>query len=310
MAITTGPEPALEADASVARTARATSWYPYLLIAPAIGTLVLVSLTPFLYAAYLSFHEMNYAQMGGWAGFANYASLLGDARFWNSVKVAVIFTAIAVPVEFMLGLAGALILNQGIRFRRAIVPLMFVPTMMAPIVVGLLWKIMLAGSWGLVSYNILERFGIVSGTSVFASPDMALYALIFIDIWQWTPFLLLAFFAGLQALPLNPYRAAAVDGATPVQSFFRITLPLLAPLIAVMVLLRMIDAFKVFETIFILTAGGPGTATEMPSIYGYKLVFEFWKLGEATALAVVIWVLFFVFCNIFYFVAKKKLRAF
>lgn len=285
-------------------------WYPYALIAPAMLTLVVVSLVPFLYAAYLSFHEMNYAKMGDWAGFANYASLLSDERFWNSVKVAVIFVAIAVPVEFMLGLTGALILNQGIRFRRAIVPLMFIPTMMAPIVVGLLWKIMLAGSWGLISYNVLERFGLLQGTSVFASADIALYALILVDIWEWTPFLLLAFYAGLQALPLNPFRAAAVDGATPLQSFFRITLPLLTPLIAVILLLRLIDAFKIFETIFILTGGGPGTATETPGIFGYKLVFEFWKLGEATALAVVIWLLFFVFCNVFYYVAKKHLRAF
>lgn len=310
MAITTEPESSVDENGVTAGSPPARSWYPYLLITPAIGTLVLVSLIPFLYAAYLSFHEMNYAQVGDWSGFANYASLLGDERFWHSVKVAVIFVAIAVPLEFMLGLAGALILNQGIRLRRAIVPLMFIPTMMAPIVVGLLWKLMLAGSWGLLSYNVLERFNILSGTSVFASPELALYALILIDVWQWTPFLLLAFFAGLQALPQNPFRAAAVDGATPLQSFFRITLPLLTPLIAVMVLLRLIDAFKVFETIFILTAGGPGTATETPGIYGYKLVFEFWKLGEATALAVVIWLLFFIFCNIFYFLAKKKLNAF
>lgn len=290
--------------------ARKRFWYPYALIAPAMLTLVVVSLVPFLYAAYLSFHEMRYAEVGDWAGFANYASLLGDERFWNSVSIAVIFVGIAVPVEFMLGLAGALILNQGIRFRRAIVPLIFIPTMMAPIVVGLLWKIMLAGSWGLLSYNVLERFNILPGTSVFASPDFALYALIIVDIWEWTPFLILAFYAGLQALPLNPFRAAAVDGASPGQMFFRITLPMLTPLIAVIVLLRLIDAFKIFETIFILTGGGPGTATETPGIFGYKLVFEFWKLGEATALAVVIWLLFFIFCNVFYYVAKKQLKAF
>ena len=115
------------------------------------------------------------------------------------------FVPIAVPIEFMLGLAGALVLNQSIRGRVVFVPLLFIPTMMAPIVVGLVWKIMLAGSWGLISYNVLERFGILIGdTSIFASPNLALYALIFVDIWQWTPFMMLAFFAGLQALPLGP----------------------------------------------------------------------------------------------------------
>jgi multiple sugar transport system permease protein len=122
--------------------------------------------------------------------------------------------------------------------------------------------------------------------------------------------MIIAFYAGLQALPLNPYRAARVDGASPFQMFVRITVPLMMPLMAVMVLLRIIDAFKVFDTIFLLTGGGPGNATESPSVFGYKLVFEFWKLGEASAFAVVIWVLFFVFCNLFYQIAKNKLKAF
>jgi multiple sugar transport system permease protein len=122
--------------------------------------------------------------------------------------------------------------------------------------------------------------------------------------------MMLAFFAGLQALPVNPYRAAAVDGADPVQTFFRLTLPMLSPLLAVIGLLRLIDAFKVFDTIFLLTGGGPGTATESPSILAYKLVFEYWQVGEASALAVLVWISFFVFCSAFYHVARKRLNAF
>lgn len=285
-------------------------WFPYLLIAPTMIMLTLVALVPFLYAAYLSFHQMNYAQMGELAGFANYADVLTDPRFWHSVWIATLFVLIAVPVEFGLGLVGALVLHQRIRFRSIFVPILFVPTMMAPIVVAILWKIMLAGSWGLLSYNVLERFGLFSETSIFASPDLALYALIFIDIWEWTPFMTLALFAGLQSLPVNPFLAASVDGARPRQTFVRLTLPMLAPLIAVIVLLRIIDAFKIFDTIFLLTAGGPGTATESVSLLTYKMVFDFWELGPATATAVIIWVLFFVFCNVFYRVAKKKLNAF
>ena len=132
---------------------------------------------------------------------------------------------IAVPIEFMLGLVGAMVLNQSVKGRNLLVPLLFMPTMMAPIVVGLLWKIMLAGSWGLLSYNVIERFHLIGETSVFASPGLALYALIFVDIWQWTPFMMLAFFAGLQALPLAPYRAAAIDGANAAQVLFYVTLP-------------------------------------------------------------------------------------
>jgi multiple sugar transport system permease protein len=296
------------AAAAGSRTGR--FWYPYLLIAPTMITLVIVSLIPFLYVLYLSVHEVRYGQVRDFAWFANYETLLSDLRFWNSMLVATIFVLIAVPLEFMLGLTGALILNRGIRFRRVIVPFLFIPTMMAPIVVGLLWKIMLAGSWGLISYNLLERFGWFTDASIFASPNAALYALILVDVWQWTPFMMLAFFAGLQSLPVNPYRAAAVDGANPVQTFFKLTLPMLSPLLAVIGLLRLIDAFKVFDTIFLLTGGGPGTATESPSILAYKLVFEYWKVGEASALAALVWISFFLFCSVFYHVARTRLNAF
>lgn len=284
--------------------------FPYALIAPAMVTLVLVALVPFLFTAYLSLHQMSYARVGAWAGLENYVALLRNGRFWHSVWISTLFVAIAVPLEFAMGLAGALILNQGVRLRALIVPILFVPSMMAPVVVGILWKIMLAGSWGLLSVNVLERWGIVRDTSVLASPALALYALVLIDVWQWTPFVMLALFAGLQSLPLSPYRAAAVDGASALQVFRRVTVPLLTPLMAVVVLLRLIDAFKVFDTIFLLTGGGPGNSTEAVSVFTYKMVFEFWNLGPATATAVVIWVMFFVGSNVFYQIARRKLGAF
>ena len=287
-----------------------TLWFPYALIAPTMITLTVVSLIPFIYTIYLTFHKMNYAQAGEFIGLANYRELLATRAFWHSVWVTTVFVAIAVPVEFTLGLAGALLLHQRVRWRQAAIPLLFIPTMMAPVVVAILWKIMLAGAWGMLSYNILERFGILKEVSAFASADLALYALIFVDVWEWTPFMTLAFFAGLQSLPQNPYRAAAVDGATPVQAFFRLTIPLMIPLMAVIVLLRFIDSFKIFDTIFLLTAGGPGVATESVSIFAYKTVFSYWRMGTATVTAVVIWVLFFVFCNLFYQVAQRKLKAF
>lgn len=296
--------------ANAARASRERFWYPYLLIAPTMITLTLVSLVPFIYTVYLSFHAAKFGRVTDFIGFDNYLHLLSDTRFWNSIGVALVFVCIAVPIEFMLGLVGALVLNQHVKGRSILIPLLFMPTMMAPIVVGLLWKIMLAGSWGLISYNVLERFHLIGQTSAFASPGLALYALVFVDIWQWTPFMMLAFFAGLQALPLGPYRAAAVDGANGVQVFFHITLPMLAPLLVVIGLLRLIDAFKVFDTVYILTGGGPGISTETPSILANKMTFEFWNIGEASALAVLVWIAFFVFCNIFYQVAKKRLNAF
>jgi len=285
-------------------------WYPYILIAPTMITLTIVGLIPFLFTVLLSVLELKFGQVKGFAGFDNYTELLGDPRFWESLKVTFLFVIIAVPIEFMLGMIGALALSQRIYLRSVLIPFLFIPTIMAPIVVGLLWKIMLAGSWGFLSYNILEQLDILAGTSVFASPNLALYGIVLVDVWQWTPFMMLAFFAGLQAMPVNPYKAAAVDGATPIQIFFKITLPMMAPLLAVIGLLRLIDAFKIFDSIFLLTSGGPGTSTESISMLAYKTTFEFWRIGEASALAVVIWILFFLFCNVFYQVAKKKLKVF
>lgn len=285
-------------------------WYPYAMIAPALLVLVVVSLLPFCFAVFLSFHEANFGQVGAMSGFDNYLKLFQNERFWNSLLVAVKFVLIAVPLEFMLGLGGALILNQRIWGRSVLLPLLFIPSMMAPIVVGLLWKVMFAGSWGLISYNVLERFGLLAGTSAFSSTDYALLALALVDVWQWTPFMMLAFFAGRQSLSLSPYRAAAVDGANAWQMFRRVTLPMMAPLLAVIGMLRCIDAFKVFDSIFILTAGGPGTATESPSILAYKMSFEQWRIGESAAFAVLVWIGFFLVCNVFYRIAKKKLNAF
>jgi multiple sugar transport system permease protein len=302
-----GYSPVSEAKVS---SVRQRFWYPYALIAPTMITLVVVALIPFIFTIYLSFHQMDFAQVGRFSGITNYKVLLSNPAFWHSVLVTTIFIAIVVPIEFALGLLGALLLHQKIKFRKVVLPLLFVPTMMAPVVVAILWKIMLAGSWGLLSYNILERFNILSEISVFGSKELALYGIIFVDIWEWTPFMAIAFFAGLQSLPMNPYRAAAVDGATPLQSFFRLTLPLMAPLMAVIGLLRFIDAFRIFDTVFLLTSGGPGSATETVSIFTYKRVFNFWDMGVATATAVVIWILFFIFCNVFYQIAQKKLKAF
>jgi multiple sugar transport system permease protein len=310
MSTATPTRPLTSRDAEAAASATGSGVYPYLMIAPTMLTLVVVGLVPFLCAVFFSLHEMKYGRLGAFVGLGNYLKLLTDARFLNCLWVALVFVGVAVPLEFVLGLVGALILNRRVLFRRIIVPLLFVPTMIAPVVVGLIWKIMLAGSWGLLSYNVIERFGWLPTSSIFASPRFALYALIFVDVWQWTPFMVVAFFAGLQALPVNPYRAAAIDGAGARQIFFRLTLPMLTPLLVVIGLLRLIDAFKVFDSIFILTGGGPGIATESPSIFAFKTTFEFWEIGEASALAVLIWLLFFAFCNVFYQVAKTRLKAF
>lgn len=286
------------------------AFYPYLLILPAMATLIAVALVPFLYTLTLSFRKMTYTTAGPFVGLENYARLLGDNLFWNALGVTGIIIATAVPLEFILGLGVALLLHQKIYGQRVLLPVLFIPTILAPVVVAIIWKIMLAGSWGFLTYTVLERFGLLQQTSVFGSPVWALVALVGIDVWEWTPFMALGLFAGLQSLPVNPYVAAAVDGASPWQTFWRLTWPMLIPLMCVLGLLRMIDAFKLFDTVFLLTGGGPGVATETVSLYVYKRVFDFWDLGKASASAVIVFLLFFGFANVFYRVARKWLRAF
>ncbi len=284
--------------------------YPYLLIFPAMATLVAVALIPFLYTVTLSFRKMTFTTAGPFAGVENYSRLLGDHLFWNALQVTGLIILAAVPLEFLGGLAVALLLHQKIYGRRVFLPVLFIPTILSPVVVAIIWKIMLAGSWGLLTYTVLDRFGFLQGTSVFSSPTWALVALVGIDVWEWTPFMALGLFAGLQSLPVNPYVAAAVDGASPWQTFWRLTWSMLTPLMCVLILLRLIDAFKIFDTVFLLTGGGPGVATETVSLYVYKRVFDFWDLGKASASAVIVFLIFFVFANLFYKVAQKWLRAF
>jgi multiple sugar transport system permease protein len=284
--------------------------YPYLLLLPALATLVAVALVPFLYTVTLSFRTMTYTTPGAFAGLANYERLFGDHLFWNALGVTGLIIAAAVPLELLAGLGTALLLHQRLHGRRLLLPVLFVPAILSPVVVAMTWKILLAGSWGFLTYTVLDRLGFLGQTSVFSSPTWALVALVGIDVWEWTPFMALALFAGLQSLPVNPYVAAAVDGASPLQTFRRLTLPMLTPLICVLLLLRVIDAFKIFDTVFLLTGGGPGVATETVSLYIYKRVFEFWDLGKAAAAAVLVFLLFFVFTNVFYQVARRWLRAF
>lgn len=287
-----------------------TRFFPYLLILPAMVTLTGVALVPFLYTLSLTFRKMSMVTAGEFAGIANYSRLLSDHLFWNAIKVTGIIIAIAVPLEFAGGLVIALLLHQRIYGRRVLLPILFIPTILAPVVVAIIWKIMLAGSWGFLTYNVFNKLGLLTETSVFSSGPLALITLIGIDVWEWTPFMALALFAGLQSLPVNPYRAAAVDGASGWQVFRRLTIPMLTPLMAVIGILRLIDAFKIFDTVFILTGGGPGVATEAASVYIYKRVFDFWELGKASVSAIVVFLIFFLFANAFYKVAQKWLRAF
>jgi multiple sugar transport system permease protein len=285
-------------------------WFTVALLAPALLALVLVGIVPFSYTIFISLHATNFIRIEEFVGIDNYRELLTSDVFWHAVGVTAIILVVAVPLQILLGLGFALLFHRGVFGGRVLSPALLLPSVLAPTVVAIIWKIMLAGTWGFLTYEFFDRFGILEESSVFSVPTAALAAIIGIDVWQWTPFITLALFAGLQALPVTPFRAAAVDGASAWQAFRYLTLPMLLPLIAVLFMLRLIDTFKIFDTVYILTGGGPEDATETISLYLYKQVFSFFEVGRAAAAAVIIFLMFFVLASIAYQLLSKRLKLF
>lgn len=288
-------------------------WFPYLLIAPSLLALVLVGLYPFLYMLSLSFRRLDFRRLGTegpFVGFDNYRALFAEPVFWSSLKTTALVVLAAVPMEIVLGFAIALLFQREFPGKRLAVTVTVVPTVLAPVAIAVMWKILLASQWGFLTYNVLYRFGLFTETSIFGVAEWALAAIIAIDVWEWTPFTFLVFLAGLNSLPVKPYEAAAVDGATGWQVFRHLTVPLLSPFLVVMTFIRLIDAFKIFDTIYILTKGGPGTATESISIFAYRFNFEYWKLSETSALAIVVFLIFFMTFSVLFTVAQRRFRIF
>ena len=293
-----------------ARAGKRGRWFTVALLAPALLALVLVGIVPFSYTIFISLHATNFIRIEEFVGLENYRELLTSDVFWHAVGVTAIILVIAVPLQILLGLGFALLFHRGVFGGRILSPALLLPSVLAPTVVAIVWKIMLAGTWGFLTYEFFDRFGILAESSVFSVPTAALAAIIGIDVWQWTPFITLALFAGLQALPVTPFRAAAVDGASGWQTFRYLTLPMLLPLMAVLFLLRLIDTFKIFDTVYLLTGGGPEDATETISLYLYKQVFSFFEVGRAAAAAVIIFLMFFVLASIAYQLLSKRLKLF
>jgi len=284
--------------------------FPYILIAPTLFALVLIGVIPFVFTIYLSLHETQFQNVVGFAGLSNFGDLLSSGKFWSSMGITAVILVIAVPTQLVFGVGLALLFSRGVFGSRILSPALLIPTVVAPTVAAMVWKIMLAPSWGYMTYEVIERFSLMPGSSVFSEATSAVAAITLIDIWQWTPFITLAVFAGIQALPVGPYRAAAVDGASKWHTFRYITLPGLCPILAVLFLIRVIDTFKIFDTIYLLTGGGPNDAPPAVSIYLYQNVFDYYKIGLAAAAAVLIFVMFFIGAAIIYRIFSRTLKLF
>jgi multiple sugar transport system permease protein len=183
-----------------------------------------------------------------------------------------------------------------------------VPMMLAPVTIGLIGKLMLQGEFGMLTYY-LRQLGIMGEqTAMLGDPELALIAVVALDVWQWTPFVTLVLLAGMLSLPRSPFEAAIMDGAGRLRILWDITLPLLRPIIGLVLLLRCIDAFKEFDKVFILTGGGPGTATELLSIYTYRVNFRDWDLGYGAVCAFMVYLVVLIMCSLFYKAISRRDR--
>ncbi len=216
-------------------------------------------------------------------GFGNYADLLGDPEMRRALLNTALFTVSAVTVELGLGFLIALALWRDDRFNRICLTLILIPVTITPLAVGLIFKGLLLADYGLVGYW-LAQWGI-SPRGLFASTATALPTLVFVDVWEWTPLTALILLAGLKALPTDLLEAAAVDGATALRRLRQIVLPLMLPAILLALTLRTIDAFRVFDIVFVATAGGPGDATTTLMLLAVKDGLSFFDIGRASAIA-------------------------
>lgn len=264
------------------RVARAGRWF----LLPGLLFLFVIDLIPLLYAAWVSLYEWWLVQPRGirFVGAGNYARLLRDPAFWQSVTVTTLFTVGAVVVELVVGFALALLFAQPFRFLRPLRVVLLLPLFVVPVVGATMWRVIFHPEMGVLNYY-LGQLGL-GQPAWLSDPTLALVSITLVDAWRTIPFMFLVLCAGLEVLPTELFEAAAVDGASRWQAFRHVTVPLLAYIMLVAVLIRGMDAFREFDIIFVLTAGGPGTATETIQLLAYRF-FGLGHMGLANAIGMV-----------------------
>lgn len=258
---------------------------------PAVLFVLLMMLFPIIYTVRISFFEwsMSATTPPKWVGLSNYTALLQDARFWHAVRATFYFTIAALVAEVVLGVAIAVLLSREFRGKNIVKTIFLLPMVATPVAMGLVWMLIYEPTIG-VANELLKSFGF-KPLLWLASTSQVIPSLVIIDVWEWTPMIALIVMAGIATLPSDPYEAADVDGASAWRKFTSITLPLLRPTILVAAMLRLIDVLKTFDIIYATTQGGPNFASETLNLYGYVLGFQYFKLGMASALLVLFFLL-------------------
>jgi multiple sugar transport system permease protein len=271
---------------------------PYLLSLPALLVCIGI-LIPFGTAIYYSLmrYRLNLPMMKGFIGVDNYIAFLSDAAFWNTVSISLAYAFLTVVLELVLGLGIALLLRRPTRFNNAASILLLLPLMTAPALAALMWKLMTNPNFGILSY-VVSLFGLTDFRWA-SDPSTALLTVVLVDVWVYTPFIMILLLAGLRSLPQQPFEAAALDGVPRSFVFFRITLPMLMPYIITASLFRLLDSIQQFDIIYSMTQGGPGDTLMVFQVQSYLEFFQYTNVGRSAALLMVLWVITYFLSNIF-----------
>jgi len=266
--------------------------YAYFYILPGVVILALITLAPFIYDVILSFTNKSLvsAKAPIFIGLANYRDVVTSKYFWVAVVKTLQYTFFAVLIEMILGFILAFLFQVEFRGKVIIRSLLLLPMVATPIAIALLWKVMYNANSGIINYFL----GLMNipGIPWLASKKTAMLSVILVDVWQWTPFVFIIMSAGLSSLPEEPFEAAVVDGASLWQMLRYILIPLLKPILIIVLLFRIVDSFKAFDLIYVLTGGGPGIATETLNIHIFLNGFKYLNMGYAAALS--IFLIFFI----------------
>ncbi|MBN1267157.1 MAG: sugar ABC transporter permease [Anaerolineales bacterium] len=279
-----------------------------LMLAPLLIFVVAIAIYPLFFSLRISFFDYRLTdpnQTQTWVGLQNYVQAFSDPLVIKSISTTLVFVFGTVSLEILFGLGLAFLLGADTRLANFLRSFLMIPMALPSLVVGLVWRALYNVDFGVLPYY-LKLIGVNLGHGPLSEMALAMPAVILIDIWQWSPLLMFIFLAGIRSLPVEPYEAAYVDGASRWQSFIHLTLPLLKPTFLIAILLRTMQSFKVFDIIYATTAGGPGTATTVLNYHIFKVGLTFFDMGYAAALANILLVVIAVLSIIYILVLQRQ----
>jgi multiple sugar transport system permease protein len=279
-----------------------------LFIWPSLALLIALNVFPLFYSLYLSFTDYSAIahRVPVWVGFQNFANLLNDELMWKYFSTTGKYALLSVGLQTFLGFGLAMLVKEKFKGSGLVTTLILIPMMISPVVVGLFWKLMYNPTFGYFNY-LIGFSNPIAGPDMLASswarqpvPGLALWAVVIVDVWMWSPFVMLLVLSGLKAIPEYLYEAAAIDRASTWFQFWRITLPQVTPLLLIAILFRTIEAFKSFDLVMGMTGGGPGDQTELIAVNLYRQAFQGqWRTGRSSALAYIILIIIIAISNLY-----------